>query len=160
MGRSQETFNKKEVRNRKEKKRKAKVEKREKKKAEGKKSTFDEMIAYVDESGRISSTPPDPRNKIVAEAENIELANTRNTLQTKDILKKGIIISFFDSKGYGFIRDLDTNKNFFVHANNLEEPVKEGNRVVFEAGKGQKGPIAMKVRLLRESTPIDDKGQG
>jgi len=159
MGRSQETFNKKEVRTRKEKKRKAKVEKREKKKAEGKKNSFDDMIAYVDELGRISSTPPDPEKKIIVKAENIEFATARNKPQNKDFLKKGVVISFNDSKGYGFIRDLDSNKNFFVHANNLEEPVKESNLVLFESGKGQKGPIALKVRLLRESTPVNDKGQ-
>lgn len=156
MGRSQETFNKKEVRTRKEKKRKAKEEKRVKKKASGKKSSFDEMIAYVDEAGRITSTPPDPTKRIVTEAENINLTNIRSTDKNKDLLTKGIVISFNDSKGYGFIRDTDSGKNFFVHANNLEEQIKEGNRVVFEPGKGQKGPIAFKVRLLRDSTPIDD----
>ena len=39
MGRSQETFGKKDVRNRKEKKRKEKEQKRAKKKSEGKKNT-------------------------------------------------------------------------------------------------------------------------
>ncbi len=157
MGRSQETFNKKEVRTRKEKKRKAKVEKREKKKAVGKKNTFDDMIAYVDELGRISSTPPDPDKKILVDAEKIEFSTARTKPQIKDFLRKGVVVSFNTSKGYGFIKDMDSNLSFFVHANNLEEPVKENNQVVFEAGKGQKGPIALKVRLLRGST--DDKGQ-
>ena len=60
MGRSQETTGKKEVRNRKEKKRKEKAEKKAKRKTEGKKSSFDDMIAYVDEFGKITSYPPDP----------------------------------------------------------------------------------------------------
>ena len=63
MGRSQETFGKKEVRNKKDKKRKDKEQKRAKKKSEGKKSNFDDMIAYVDEFGMITSTPPDPDKK-------------------------------------------------------------------------------------------------
>ncbi|MGE5420508.1 MAG: cold-shock protein [Chloroflexota bacterium] len=151
MGRSQETFNKKEVRNRKEKKRKAKVEKREKKKNEGKKGGFDDMIAYVDEFGRISATPPDPDKKIIVDATEIEFAPARNKPKAEtDFLRKGVVISFNDSKGYGFIRDMDSNKSVFVHANNLEEPVKENNIVVFEIGKGAKGPLALKVRLLRE----------
>ena len=61
MSRSQETYNKKEVRNKKEKKRKDKEKKRLDRKenaTEGK--SFDDMIAYVDENGRLSSTPPDP----------------------------------------------------------------------------------------------------
>ena len=64
MGRSQETFGKKEVRSKNEKKRKEKDQKRAKKKSEGKKSNFDDMIAYVDEFGKITSTPPDPGKKI------------------------------------------------------------------------------------------------
>ncbi len=63
MGRSQETFGKKEVRTKKEKKRKEKEQKRAKRKSEGKKSNFDDMIAYVDEFGKITSTPPDPDRK-------------------------------------------------------------------------------------------------
>ena len=63
MGRSQETFNKKEVRNKKEKKRKDKEKKRLIKKETDKKSSFDDMIAYVDEYGNLSSTPPDPSKK-------------------------------------------------------------------------------------------------
>ncbi|HEX2967594.1 MAG TPA: cold shock domain-containing protein [Bacteroidales bacterium] len=151
MGRSQETFNKKDVRTRKEKKRKAKVEKREKKKSEGKKGSFDDMIAYVDEFGRITSTPPDPNKKVLIEADKIEFAPVRNRPQTApDFLRKGVVVSFNDSKGYGFIRDLETNKSVFVHANNLEDKVKENNIVVFEIGKGAKGSVALKVRLLKE----------
>ncbi|MBA4322888.1 MAG: DNA-binding protein, partial [Odoribacter sp.] len=60
MGRPQETFNKKEVRNKKEKKRKEKEKKRLIRKETGKTSSFDDMIAYVDEFGMLSSTPPDP----------------------------------------------------------------------------------------------------
>jgi cold shock CspA family protein len=34
--------------------------------------------------------------------------------------------------------------------NNLLEPVKENNIVIFEKGKGPKGPSAMKVKLFKE----------
>lgn len=151
MGRSQETFNKKEVRNNKEKKRKNKEKKRELRKAEGKKNTFDDMIAYVDEFGRLSSVPPDPRNKIVVAAEDIEITASRNKpLEGLDIQKTGVVVSFNTSRGFGFINELNTKKSFFVHVNNIEEPIKENDMVVFEVGKGIKGPAAMKVKLLRE----------
>ena len=52
MGRSQETFKKKDVRNKKAKKRKEKEEKRLAKKDNEKKSGLNDMIAYVDENGR------------------------------------------------------------------------------------------------------------
>ena len=60
MGRSQETFNKKDVRSRKEKKRKEKEAKRLARKENEKKGSLDDMIAYVDENGMLTSEPPDP----------------------------------------------------------------------------------------------------
>jgi cold shock CspA family protein len=151
MGRSQETSNKKEVRNKKEKKRKEKAQKRAMKKSEGKKSSFDDMIAYVDEFGMISSTPPDPAKKTIVVAENIELTITKNKPEaTPDFVRKGVVTFFNESKGFGFIRDLKSNQSVFVHANNLLEPVIENNIVVFEIGKGPKGPSAMKVKLFKE----------
>jgi cold shock CspA family protein len=151
MGRSQETFSKKEVRIKKEKKRKAKAEKRAKKVTDTKKSSFEDMIAYVDEYGKISSTPPDPTKKTVVVAEDIELKITKNDpASAPDFVRKGVITFFNDSKGFGFIRDLDSNQRIFVHANNLQEPVKENNIVVFEIGKGPKGPTALNVKLFKE----------
>lgn len=151
MGRSQETFGKKEVRSKKEKKRKEKEQKRAKKKSEGKKSNFDDMIAYVDEFGMITSTPPDPDKKTVVVAENIELSITKNKPEAApDFVRKGVITFFNESKGFGFIRDLQSNQSVFVHVNNLLEPVKENNIVVFEIGKGPKGPSALKVKLFKE----------
>ncbi len=151
MGRSQETYSKKEVRSKKEKKRKEKEQKRAKKKTEEKKSNFDDMIAYVDEFGMISSTPPDPDKKTVIIAENIEIKITKNKPEAApDFIRKGIVTFFNESKGYGFIRDLESNQSIFVHANNLLEPLQENNIVIFEIGKGPKGPSAMKVKLFKE----------
>ena len=60
MGRSQETFGKKEVRNKKERKRKEKAQKRLAKKDKEKTGNMEDMLAYVDELGNITATPPDP----------------------------------------------------------------------------------------------------
>ena len=151
MGRAQESFSKKEVRSKKEKKRKEKEQKRAKKKSEGKKNSFEDMIAYVDEFGVITATPPDPDKKTVVIAENIELLITKNNPgNAADFVRKGVVTFFNESKGYGFIRDLDSRVSIFVHANNLLEPVKENNVVSFEMGKGPKGPTAMKVKLFKE----------
>jgi len=153
MGRSQETFGKKEVRKKKDKKRKDKEVKRAKKKSEGK-SNFDDMIAYVDEFGMISSTPPDPdKKKIDVVLDSIELKITRNNPQSApDFVRKGVVSMYNTSKGYGFIRDLSSNQSVFVHANSLLESIKENDKVIFEIGKGAKGPAAMKVKLFREET--------
>jgi cold shock CspA family protein len=109
------------------------------------------MIAYVDEFGKLSSTPPDPLKKMVVIAENIELGATKDDpSQKSDYVRKGVVTFFNDSKGYGFIRDLETKQSVFVHANNLLDAVKENNIVSFEIGKGPKGPTALKVKLFVE----------
>lgn len=151
MGRSQETFGKKEVRTKNEKKRKEKEKKRAKKKSEGKKNSFEEMIAYVDEFGVITSAPPDPEKKTVVEAESIELRINKNSPElAPDYVRKGVVYFFNNSKGFGFIRDMESNQRIFVHANSLLEPVFENDIVIFEIIKGPKGPSAMKVKLLKQ----------
>lgn len=150
MGRSQETSNKKEVKNKKDKKRKEKEKKRLIRKESGK-SSYADMIAYVDEYGKISSTPPDPNKKIEVEVENIETGAKKNVSSPKaSYIRKGVVTFFNDSKGFGFIRDMENNQSVFVHANNLQEPIKENNLVTFEIGKGPKGLTALNVRLFKE----------
>jgi len=151
MGRSQETFGKKEVRSKKEKKRKEKEQKRALKKNEGKKRSYNEMIAYVDEFGKISSTPPDPAKKTIINAESIELTVTKNSpANFSDTKRKGVVTFFNESKGFGFIRVIESDEKVFVHKTNLTEPIKENNIVVFEIGKGPGGATALNVRILRE----------
>lgn len=150
MGRSQETSNKKEVKSKKDKKRKDKAKKRLIKKETGK-SSFDDMIAYVDEYGKISSTPPDPNKKVLIDVTEIELGATKNEpSQKNDFIRKGVVTFFNDSKGFGFIRDMENNQSVFVHANNLQETIKENNIVTFEIGKGPKGLTALKVSLFKK----------
>ena len=150
MGRSQETFNKKEVRNKKEKKRKDKEKKKLARKENPKAGSMEDMIAYVDENGRLTSTPPDPSKKTDIKLENIEIdIPKRDSVQKPDPIRKGIVTFFNESKGYGFIRDMETQESIFVHANNLLEEIKENNIVAFEVGMGQKGPAAMQVKLVK-----------
>ena len=147
MGRSQETFNKKEVRKNKEKKRKEK-EKKKLAKKEGGKSSLDDMIAYVDEYGNIVSEKPDPRSKQEVEAEEIEVSVPKADPSMKpDPVRTGRVTYFNESKGYGFIKDSETGENVFVHVNNLIDRVQEGSKVTFEIGPGQKGPAATAVKL-------------
>ena len=149
MGRSQETYNKKEVRNKKEQKRKAKEKKRIEKKEKEKKNP-DDMIAYVDENGMITSSPPDPDKKEETKLEDIEIAPpNRNTSEDENSEKNGIVTFFNDEKGFGFIKDSNSKQDVFVHINNLTEPIKEGNLVSFEVEKGPKGLIAVNVKLIK-----------
>lgn len=146
MGRSQESFNKKNVRNRKEIKRKEKEKKRLEKKDNEKKNSLDDMIAYVDEHGRILDSPPDPDEKEEIKAEDIELGVPTRDSEDEDMPRKGIVSFFNDSKGYGFINELETKQSIFVHVNNTLEEIREGNLVTFEIGSGPKGPTALQVK--------------
>ena len=149
MGRSQETYNKKEVRNKKEKKRKEKEQKRQDRKDNEKSGRLEDMLAYVDENGMISSTPPDPDKKVEISTENIEISVSRKVDDPNDLFRRGTVSFYNDSKGYGFIRDAETQMSVFVHVNQLLEPIKEGNLVSFVVEKGVKGPSATQVRLIK-----------
>lgn len=150
MGRSQETFNKKEVRNKKEKKRKEKEKKRLARKDGEKSNSLDDMIMYVDENGNFTDTPPDPSQKAEVNIEDIEVSVPKSDPNEKiDPIRKGTVTFFNDSKGYGFIRDSETKESVFVHINNVQEDIKEGNLVSFEVEMGQKGPTAVKVKQIK-----------
>lgn len=150
MGRSQETFNKKEVRNKKEKKRKEKEAKRLARKDNEKPSSLDDMIVYVDENGNFSDTPPDPTKKKVIKAENIEINVPKHEdIEPEDPERKGVVTFFNDDKGFGFIKDRETQESVFVHINNVTEEIKENNMVTFEVEMGPKGPSAIKVKVIR-----------
>jgi cold shock CspA family protein len=151
MGRSQDTFNKKEVRNKKEKKRKEKEKKRLARKDQEKKGGLDDMIAYVDEDGNITSEAPDPtKKKVELKLEDMEIGvPTRDNSQKMDPIRKGTVSFFNDSKGYGFIKDSETKEGVFVHINNVIDEIKEGNLVSFEVEMGHKGPTAMRVKIIK-----------
>lgn len=150
MGRSQETFGKKEREKKKIKKRKEKEEAKLARKEEGK-SSFDDMIAYVDENGMITDTPPDPTvKKVIVKAEDIVLGIPQKDDSEVDPIRKGIVSFFNHDKGYGFIKDTDSQDSMFVHINNVLEEVNEGNKVTFEVQPGLKGPEATKVQVVRD----------
>ena len=150
MGRSQETFKKKEVKNKKEKKRKEKEKKRLARKENEKSGDMEDMIAYVDEFGNLTSTPPDPDKKEKVKLEDIEIGiPARASKEELDPVRKGTVSFFNELKGYGFIKDADTQESVFVHVNNLLEEIKEGNLVSYEVEMGHKGPSAINVQIIR-----------
>lgn len=148
MGRSQESFNKKDVRNKKEKKRKEKIAKKLLKK-DGEKSSFDDMIAYVDENGVITSEPIDPSSKKEIKLEDIAVSVPKGSTEEVDPARKGTVSFYNESKGFGFIKDIETKQDIFVHANNVIGEIKEGNLVTYEVEMGQRGPNAVRVQISK-----------
>ena len=150
MAKSKETWNKKELEKKREKKKKDKALKKEERKANNKEGkTFEDMIAYMDENGNITSTPPDPRKKISVKLEDIEIGVPKYEAVKMDPIRKGVVTFFNNAKGYGFIKDSETQESIFVHANGLLEPIGENNKVTFEVEMGQKGPNAVGVKVVR-----------
>ncbi len=149
MGRAKETSGKKEVRNKKAKKRKEKEQRRLAKKEKSKQS-LDDMIAYVDENGVITSTPQDLTKKKEIDADNIEISIPKKEFREDNKLRQGMITKFDDSKGYGFIADSLTKDSIFIHINDCDEIVKSGDKVEFETEKGFKGLKAKNVKLMKK----------
>lgn len=151
MARSQETYNKKEIQKKKEKKRKEKMERKLAKKEQEKSGSLDDMIAYVDENGNLSDTPPDPTKVVEIEAEEIVLGiPPKEEEEEQDPIRQGTVTFFNHDKGYGFIKDSGNQESIFVHINNALEELVENNKVTFEIEMGPKGPTAVKVAVVRD----------
>ncbi len=146
MAKSQETFSKKEKEKKRLKKRQDKLIKKEERKADSAGGSLESMMAYVDEFGNISDTPPDPTKKQKIIASNIEIGVPKREDEPEETGRQGKISYWNDSKGYGFIKDLITQENVFVHVNGTLETVKEGDTVTFEVERGQKGMNAVRVK--------------
>jgi cold shock CspA family protein len=146
-----ETWNKKERERKKREKRKEKMEKRlERKQNNNGSHNLDDMLAYVDENGSLSSKPPDPKKKITINIEDIDISIPRHTeINPEDLIRVGVVTYFNHEKGYGFIKDLKTQESVFVHVTSLAEAVKENNKVSFEVETGPKGANATNVKLVR-----------
>ncbi len=148
MGRSQETAAKKDKEKKRARKKQDKAEKMAERKANKSKGKgLDDMMAYIDENGNISDTPPDPKKMVEVNAEDIVLDVAQSyAVNPNDVIRKGTLTFFSESKGYGFINDLKTQQSIFVHINNMEDVIKERDKVTFEMERGPKGPIAVRVK--------------
>jgi len=157
MGKSQESFNKKEKEKKRLKKRKEKLERREQRKLEKAESgpkSFEDMISYVDENGNLTSEKPDPmKMKVDIKLEDIVIGAAARNEEEMDPIRQGRVKFFNDEKGYGFIMDLETKESVFVHVNNIAEPIGENDKVQFEVEMGPKGPNAVRVKMAPKAPP-------
>ena len=63
-------------------------------------------------------------------------------------MNTGTVKFFNDSKGFGFIKEDDSNKEHFVHVSGLIDEIKEDDQVEFELQEGKKGLNAVNVRVI------------
>ena len=143
-----DSWNKKDREQKKQKAKKDKEEKMQQRKESTKKS-FDDMIAYLDENGNLSSKPPDPNKKVEVKLEDIQIGVPEYVPPTEEELTRTGKVTFFNTaKGFGFIKDLASQQSVFVHVNNLEAPIQENDKVSFQIEMGQRGPAAIHVKLI------------
>lgn len=143
------SFTKRDLEKKKQEKRLAKQQKKEERKSSGT-SSFDDMIAYVDENGVISDTPPTPSEKPQEiDMSTIAISTPRREDEPEEAVREGRIEHFNVSKGYGFVKDLKNAEKYFFHISGLIDSVIENNIVTFELEKGARGLNAVKIQLKK-----------
>lgn len=141
------SFNKRDVEKKKQEKRAEKQKRKEERKANNNPSAFEDMIAYVDENGVITSTPPDKTNKQDIDAEDIAVSIPKKE-EIEDPVLRGRVEYFNPDKGFGFIKNAANTDKYFFHVSNAPDTIAEGNKVTFELERGQKGMNAVRITLL------------
>ena len=61
-------------------------------------------------------------------------------------MNKGTVKFFNETKGFGFIKEEESNKEYFVHVSGLVDQVKENDEVSFDLEEARKGLMAVNVK--------------
>lgn len=141
------SYHKQEVEKQKQLKRKEKAQRKEERKQSGGGKSFEDMIAYVDENGQITDTPPDMTKRVQVDATSIQVS-TQKREDVDDPVLNGRVEHFNVDKGYGFIKDLASVEKYFFHINSAPASIKIGNKVTFELERGRKGMCAVKIEII------------
>ena len=62
-------------------------------------------------------------------------------------MNHGIVKFYNESKGFGFIKDTNSSKEYFVHSSGLKDNIRENDEVTFDLKEGKKDLNAVNVRL-------------
>jgi len=138
------SFNKRENEKKKAAKRQEKQKRKEERKMSGT-SSMDDMIAYVDENGNITSTPPEEHPKETIKLEDIAVSTPKKEAEEPVVLK-GRVEFFNPDKGFGFIKDLSSTEKYFFHISSAPQNITEGHIVSFETERGTKGMNAINIQ--------------
>lgn len=138
------SYNKRDVEKKKQEKRLEKQKRKEERKAAGS-SSMDDMIAYVDENGVITNTPPDPFKKQQIDIDNIVVSTPKKEDVEEPEPNRGRVEYFNVDKGYGFIKSAANMDKYFFHISSAPAGIDEGDKVTFELERGKKGMNAVNI---------------
>ena len=62
-------------------------------------------------------------------------------------MNTGTVKFFNNTKGYGFIKEDESDKEYFVHVSGLVDEINENDKVTFDLEEGRKGLNAVNVKL-------------
>jgi CspA family cold shock protein len=62
-------------------------------------------------------------------------------------MNEGIVKFFNEVKGFGFIKEENTSKEYFVYSSGCIDKIQENDNVQFDLKNGSRGLIAINVRL-------------
>ncbi|MFT3947321.1 MAG: cold shock domain-containing protein [Agriterribacter sp.] len=146
------SWNKKERENKKKEERRKKEEKKQERKEQaGKGKNLDDMMAYIDENGNLTSVPPGDKKRKEISLDEIEIGVPKQKeLSPEELVRKGIVTYFNSSKGFGFIEDSENAQRLFVHQSSSSQPLKEGLKVTFEIERGPRGYTAVNVSNVKQ----------
>lgn len=115
----------------------------------GGKSSFEDMIAYVDENGILHSTPQD-KPKEVIDASLIAVSVTKRE-DIEVVPLEGHVEFFNNSKGYGFVKDSAGIEKYFFHISSAPATIAEQDKVTFELERGERGMNAVKLEIIKKA---------
>ncbi len=145
------SFNKRDLEKKKELKRQEKLKRKEERKANGGSGSFEDMIAYVDENGVISSTPPNPEDRQVINIEDIAVSTPKKEDVIEETVLTGQVEHFNQEKGFGFIKRTGSMEKYFFHISNAPASIAKGNMVTFELEQDLRGTSAVKISLANKN---------
>ncbi|BEG99379.1 cold shock domain-containing protein [Bacteroides sedimenti] len=141
------SFSKRDLEKKKELKKQEKLKRKEERKANAGSKSFDDMIAYVDENGVITDTPPDPQNKQEINIEDIAVSTPKKEDIIEETVLTGQVEHFNQEKGFGFIKRIGSMEKYFFHISNAPASIAKGNMVTFEVEHDLRGASAVKITL-------------
>ncbi len=62
-------------------------------------------------------------------------------------MNTGTVKFFNETKGYGFIKEDETDKEYFVHVSGVIDKISDNDKVTFDLEEGRKGLNAVNVKL-------------